>query len=172
MFFPFTLFKEWKWKRNDWKSRSRSEISKKISRILENRDSRRSLNSAPASLIFIIIITVMGPAGGMQRGDLSLVIMIKRLLHSVIGFVQLTIMMWWRQVRYGQLSLGVVRSPHYSPPPPTTTTTTTTQHNHVEVSKKGAELCQTFQFSPMHWKWHYTQKLFGTFLIFSNMCCR
>ena len=34
---------KWKWKSFDSKSRSRSEFSKKISRILENRDSRWSL---------------------------------------------------------------------------------------------------------------------------------
>ena len=34
---------KWKWKSNDWKSRSRSEFSKKFSRILENRHSRWSL---------------------------------------------------------------------------------------------------------------------------------
>ena len=56
IFFFFTLFEKWKWKRNDWKSRSRSEneikmtrdrevkFKKKISRILENRDSRRSVH--------------------------------------------------------------------------------------------------------------------------------
>ena len=39
---------KWKWKSNDSKSRSRSEFSKKISRILENRDSRWSLDSMDA----------------------------------------------------------------------------------------------------------------------------
>lgn len=43
------------------------------------------------------------------------------------------------EVRYGQMSLGVVRSPHYSPPPPTTTTTTTTQLNHVEVTTESQQ---------------------------------
>ena len=50
-FFPFTLFEKWKWNRNDWKSRSRSESEIKmtqdrdqeVKKILENRDSRRSL---------------------------------------------------------------------------------------------------------------------------------
>ena len=40
IFFPFTLFEKWKWNRNDWKLRSRSEISK----ISNSRESRLSLN--------------------------------------------------------------------------------------------------------------------------------
>ena len=51
IFVPFTLFEKWKWNENDWKSRSRSESEIKmtqdrdqeVKKILENRDSRRSL---------------------------------------------------------------------------------------------------------------------------------
>ena len=42
---------KWKWKSNDSKSRSRSEFSKKFSRILENRDSRWSLDQTYAIFI-------------------------------------------------------------------------------------------------------------------------